>query len=60
MMPLDVAQYIVQEVEFGNRFAWGGGCLTIDPAQLRVLFCQEPHIQMSSFISSNRGVRPHY
>jgi sarcosine reductase len=44
-MQLDVAHYIVHEAQFGDRFAWGGGALTIEPELLRGLFCQEPHIQ---------------
>jgi glycine reductase complex component B subunit alpha and beta len=43
-MRLDVAQYLVQDVQFADQLAWEQGTLTIQPEQLRTLFCQEPHI----------------
>jgi sarcosine reductase len=43
-MRLDVAQYLVQDVQFADQLAWEHGTLTVQPEQLRALFRQEPHI----------------
>jgi glycine reductase len=43
-MRLDVAQYMVEDVHFGDQLAWAHGRLTLEREQLRAIFRREPHI----------------